>query len=149
MSETWTLRRELEDDVSCGGTLLDASGAAVCRTLERGLKGPHPRIEAGTYALHLRAIGQSHFDSSYAKIFGPLFRGMVELLAVPGRSDILIHCGNTVADSLGCVLVGQSLSFGPQGWEIAHSQAAFRVVYPQLLAALADDVSVQIKDIGE
>ena len=33
-----------------------------------------------------------------------------ELTGVPGRSDILLHTGNTMSDSKGCIIVGQSFT---------------------------------------
>lgn len=38
--------------------------------------------------------------------FGDKFKNVWELAQVPGRSDILIHNGNTVQDTDGCILVG-------------------------------------------
>lgn len=35
----------------------------------------------------------------------------LEVLGVPGRSGILFHVGNTVIDSQGCILLGNSTNF--------------------------------------
>lgn len=43
------------------------------------------------------------------------------LLDVPGRSYILIHVGNTVKDTEGCILVG----YDRMGDTVLHSRAAF------------------------
>lgn len=36
------------------------------------------------------------------------YHNVYELQAVPGRSSILIHCGNVVDDTRGCLLIGLS-----------------------------------------
>lgn len=36
------------------------------------------------------------------------FQNVYELQSVPGRSDILIHQGNVVEDSHGCLIIGRS-----------------------------------------
>lgn len=54
-------------------------------------------IPAGTY----EAVFLPQSDSGK-------FRNVYELQAVPERSDILIHSGNVVADTRGCLLIGLS-----------------------------------------
>lgn len=39
---------------------------------------------------------------------GPRFQNVWEIANVPGRSAILIHSGNSIADTHGCVLLGDS-----------------------------------------
>lgn len=41
---------------------------------------------------------------------GPRFKDVWQLMDVPGRSAVLIHNGNTTADTEGCILVGQNYS---------------------------------------
>ena len=150
MSTLWTLRRGAADVVSCVGELWQGPSPEV-RTLERGLapEATNPRVPAGTYGLVLKSLGSSHFDKPYSAIFGSMFKGMVELVGVPGRSEILIHCGNVYTDSLGCILVGADASHGPNGWELQHSQAAFRAVYPVLVGQIGTGGAVlQIVEIG-
>lgn len=70
------------------GTLA-INGVFFCYTLEDG----DTRIPAGTYKL---AWHES-----------PRFKRRLPILQnVPGRSYILIHAGNTDADTEGCILVG-------------------------------------------
>lgn len=75
---------------------LHVNGAHCCFTLEppwRGNARDVSCIPAGTYK---------------GKVLpSPKFkRDLPELLDVPGRSQILIHAGNTTRDTLGCILVG-------------------------------------------
>lgn len=50
---------------------------------------------------------------------------VIRILSVPGRDNILIHKGNTEADSLGCILVGEAFEpiHGHDG--IAYSAQGF------------------------
>ena len=69
-------------------------GGNTCDTLERPNVDPeHACIPKGTYRVQM--MMSPHF-------------GVVlpHIMDVPGRSDILIHWGNTVVDSHGCVLAG-------------------------------------------
>jgi len=52
---------------------------------------------------------------------------------VPGYTGVRIHPGNTKADTLGCILVGQSRGTD----SIGASRAAFGVLMPKLEAAAA------------
>lgn len=41
---------------------------------------------------------------------GVLFERCFEILNVPGRAGVLIHCGNTTQDTHGCILIGRTLT---------------------------------------
>lgn len=93
-----TLRRTSSSAPGTFGLLL-AGGKTLCVTCEepwldnrRGVSC----IPAGTY----RCV----------KFNGVRFKDVWEVTGVPGRSAILIHAGNTVADTEGCVLVGKSFA---------------------------------------
>lgn len=72
-------------------------------------KGPIP---SGTYRVVL----------TYSDRFQAL---LPELLAVPGRTGIRIHAGNTKADTTGCILVGR---YRAGMGEIADSRAALAIL---------------------
>ncbi len=57
------------------------------------------------------------------------------LVDVPGYTGVRIHPGNTKADTLGCILVGQSKATD----SIGASRAAFAVLMPKLEAAAATE----------
>lgn len=86
------LHRDGQDDVCTWGSLF-VDGAFFCRTLE-----PPPiryRIPAGTYAV-------THYPSKKFKGFRLLIH------VTDGHSGILIHEGNTAADTVGCIIVGRA-----------------------------------------
>jgi hypothetical protein len=60
------------------------------------------------------------------------------LLNVPGFEGILLHVGNTPADTEGCLLVGENKVKG----QVINSTATFKRLYE--LLAVADDVSIEI-----
>lgn len=65
-------------------------------TCEPAPGGAHPMIPAGTYAC------VPHDSAEHPDTY--------EVTGVPGRSGILIHPGNTIRDTKGCILPG--LTFG-------------------------------------
>ena len=121
---------------------------AQCLTLEDEfhlIKVPgETRIPSGRYRLRVRALGESpHFDEAYATLFVNGFhRGMVEIMAVPGFSDVLIHTGNTSADTRGCLLVGETAN--SCAFALAGSRDAYRPLYQKLFAALSGGEAVSI-----
>lgn len=83
-------------------------------------------IPTGTYGVTL-AVRSPRFGSRAAYRFcgGRLPR----LQGVPGFDGILIHIGNTAADTEGCILVGRNTVKG----RVTDSTATFRRLYARLL----------------
>ena len=81
---------------------LYADGASECFTLElplsfEGLQNVHNKtcIPAGQYTVE--------------RLFSPHFnRMMPHIIGVPDRDSIMIHFGNTAANTDGCILVGET-----------------------------------------
>lgn len=132
------LQRDREVGDCTLGTL-SADGKPLCVTLEEkwvdkdgnGIGDTNvSRIPAGTY--------QGFHRNSPA-------RGYIvpELKGVPGRGNIQIHKGNSVADTLGCILVGTAVVKGEA--RISESKAAFA----KLMAYLdGEDFTLTVKDIA-
>jgi hypothetical protein len=79
----------------------------------------------------------------YLKRYGKAWhQGMIEILDVPGFTDILVHCGNNDDHTSGCILVGDSLS--PRF--LGSSRAAYERLYPQVKDAIlgGDEVILEI-----
>lgn len=93
------------------GFMLERAGAAF-------EPGAPVRIPAGIYGLELKPVGTSRFDDTAIQIMAKhghgRHMGMIRLVDVPGRSEILIHWGNYYSDSTGCLLVGASRFLGPR-----------------------------------
>lgn len=97
-----------------------------CFTLEDAVR-PHkiPKVSAipaGRYAVVI----------DWSKRFG---RPMPHLLDVPDFEGIRIHCGNSEADTEGCILVGRTRGVDIVG----ESRMAFNQLLPELERALAKD----------
>lgn len=71
-----------------------------CYTLESSLK----KIPCGKYKIGYRKVG--NFNLKYSKRFFSIHKGMLEIKNVPNRTFILIHTGNKVEHTKGCILVG-------------------------------------------
>lgn len=95
--ELFLERRYLKREYTIG--CLSVSGTRFCDTLEpevRAVKVPgHTAIPAGRYEVIVNRSPR----------FG---RELPRLLDVPGFEGILIHRGNTVKDTAGCILVGEN-----------------------------------------
>lgn len=104
---------------------LYVDGEYFCDTLEdtdRGLDADMPlskiaelkkkgitAIPVGTYEITIKVVSPKFKARSWAKPYG----GRVpRLLNVPGFDGVLIHPGNTAADTDGCILVGRNTVVG-------------------------------------
>lgn len=75
-------------------------------------------IPKGTYEVDMFTVSPKFKNRPWAK----RYNGIVpRLKGVPGFSGVLIHPGNTAADSTGCILCGKNTAVG----KITESQATF------------------------
>lgn len=100
-----------------------------CFTLEdvyRAVKVPgSTRIPAGRYEIKLRPEGGKY--AKYLERFGEWQKpGMLHVRDVPGFEWILIHPGNSVKDTEGCLLVGDG--YASPG-VLEESRAAYERIY--------------------
>lgn len=131
--------------------LLSIDGVFACFTLEdrqRDVKiMGETRIPAGSYAIRLQSAGRLH--NEYATRFVGIHHGMLALQAVPNFTGVMIHCGNTDADTEGCILLGNGVEQNvTEAGNLFSSTAAYRRVYPLLADALqaGSDVTIEIVD---
>lgn len=77
-------------------------------------------IPVGTYKIDMDTVSPKYSlpKYKYTKAFGAK---MPRLIDVPGYSGVLIHAGNTAADSSGCILVGENKIVG----KVINSQSTW------------------------
>jgi uncharacterized protein DUF5675 len=146
-------RREANSVSTIGDLLIEDQ--RICATLEDAHHVPKipksTRIPAGTYPVTLRTEGGHH--EQYLKRFGPDFhKGMLHINDVPGFEFILIHCGNTIDDTEGCVLTGTSVVRPKQQGQpfvVGESEKAYRLFYPRARDSLLRGEGVVISVIDE
>ena len=128
-----TVLRQVFTSNSTIGQLL-VNGRPECFTLEDVVRPSkiygETAIPSGTYRLVV-----TH---------SPRFKVRLPLLVdVPGYSGVRIHPGNTKADTLGCLLVGQSKSVD----SIGASRAAFAALMTKIeAAAQVEEVLIKLVD---
>lgn len=90
-----TLRRIAQSHFGTFGQLL-FDDKILCVTCEEPWKDNAPRVSCIPHGTYRCAPHNT-----------PRFPNVWEVKDVPGRSAILIHSGNTIKDTQGCILVGQ------------------------------------------
>lgn len=124
------------------GILLDGDDNFLCFTLEDTVREKDKKVKGataiptGTYRVSLRAAGGMH--QRYSERFKDIHNGMLWVRDVPGFEWIYLHVGNTIADTDGCILVGDGTNFVNGERILLSSVQAYRRVYPKM-AALARD----------
>jgi len=96
-------------------------------------------IPTGTYEMGLRQYGRFH--DKYSSRYADMHKGVIELLNVPGFSDILWHIGNDDEDTAGCLLLGSLPIIVTEGvgeFTVARSAIAYTRVYPQIAGPLSE-----------
>lgn len=132
---------------SSSGTagILSVDGAPLCDTLEPPASGL--RSTAAEAAIRsakargLRAIPLGRYLCTLSP--SPRFSGkkfykglgglLPRLHAVPCFDGVLIHCGNTVADTAGCILVGRSVG----RFVLGDSRKTYRKLFRLMSTAAA------------
>ncbi len=97
--------------VSDGGKVVSFNPLLVCSTLELPWKDNARNVSCipeGTYQFAKRKIGS--FYARYSKRLGHDFT--IQVKGVPDRDYILVHIGNVLEDTRGCVLVGRRFRLG-------------------------------------
>ena len=110
-SVTITVTRQ-HMDKNCTSGQLTLNGKVLGYTLERPPEGNIPLISsvpAGSYHAFVRTETKD--------------RWRIELTGVPKRGNVQIHVGNTLDDTVGCVLLGTDL--GADMCTLRNSKAAF------------------------
>ena len=104
-----TLRRLAYDDDGTPGILF-VNGAFYCFTLERPWAQNRRNVSCipeGTYPVEFRRSGSFALPPDHG---GP---ERLYVRRVPGRSRILIHWGNKIVHTKGCILAGRGLRGTP------------------------------------
>ena len=119
-------------------------GEARLYTLERPWLGNERSVSCipeGVYTMGLRTspVVQRTSRGSHPQGW--------EIEDVPGRTFIMIHPGNYVRNSEGCVLIGKGFSWsGPEGPMVTHSQDSF-VVFMDLMES-RESWTIDIRNKG-
>ena len=135
------VKRIFNCDKYCIGKLY-VDGQYLCDTLEdtdRGLDDymsldeikkkkvyGKTAIPAGRYKINLNKVSPRFgYNSFYRAV---CFGKLPYIENVPGYEGVLIHCGNTDADTAGCILVGYNKVKG----KVINSRQAFIHLYTKL-----------------
>lgn len=73
-------------------------------------------------------------------VVSPKFGATYQVLNVPYRSSILVHTGNTVEDTEGCILVGAAYGFLGR-----RAITSSRATFDKLMIALKNEPMVKLK----
>ena len=101
------------------------------------------RIPAGRYQVAKRMHGK--FYTKYNNTFGHEFS--LEIKDVPGFQDILIHTGNKVNDTRGCLLVNRNIGIqtAPRDYCGTDSTSVYKLLYMLVKAAFERGEEVWIE----
>jgi hypothetical protein len=122
----------IEED-GCFSELLDETGKRLCFTLERTFDNNAVIIPNGTFNCVKTFFHRGGYNT-------------FELTGVEGHERLLFHCGNSEADSIGCILVGLSQGVLDGKKAILQSRAAFAVFNSVTLGLDEFDLEVTGRD---
>ena len=130
------LKRSENIGKACTGDLY-IDGVFFCHTLEDEVRGIGIKVQDKT------AIPEGVYKVivNLSPKFGKM---MPRLLEVPLFTGILIHSGNSVIDTCGCILVGDTIQSGEE--RITGGSKVFPILVQKLTKAQSakDDISIEI-----
>src|SRR5690606_26932321 len=88
-------------------------------------------IPEGEYRLRLNSW--AGMNARYAPKYPRLHRGMIEITGIPDYCFVFIHIGNYHTQTAGCPLTGSYWQRLDGDYQVMHSAAAYRYVYPLLV----------------
>jgi len=147
------LVRSKSNQISTVGVLykmLDVGTVFDCFTLEDGhketkVKGK-TRIPAGRYPIIMRMYGE-HFEK-YSKRFGEE-HPIIEIGNVPNFTDILIHIGNYIEDTEGCILPGTRFGWdGKRAYYVSNSTEAYLRLHKWVLENKPTHITIVDNDLN-
>lgn len=128
-----------KEDYTIG--ILYVNGVRLCNTLENAVRSEKvygkTAIPAGTYRVLMNTVSQKFQDRAWAKPYCGL---VPRLRNVPDFQGVLIHPGNTAADTDGCILVGDNTIKG----QLTNSTNRFYQLMGKLLAAALAGEAIDI-----
>ena len=137
-------RKWRKEDYTIG--ILYVNGVRLCNTLEDAVRSEKvygkTAIPAGTYRVLMNTVSQKFQDRAWAKPYGGL---VPRLRNVPDFQGVLIHPGNTAADTDGCILVGDNTIKG----QLTNSTNRFYQLMGMLLAAALAGESIDITIVNK
>jgi hypothetical protein len=139
------LRRDNINAICTEGELyLHGDGNNLAYTLELPVKDglPGSAIPPGTYPIAM--LPSPKFLASEDPWVKTYAGSIPHILDIPNRSNILIHFGNDVADTEGCILVGSGKGID----YITGSRVAFAALWQKLMAAKTASEAISITIIG-
>lgn len=115
-------------DATCTEGELSINGQFQCFSLELPVRDglPGSAIPPGLYIVKL--LPSFKFELSTDPWILSYAGRIPHVLGIPSRSEILIHWGNTAADTEGCILVAETQ--GPDF--VGHSRPAFTALWERL-----------------
>ena len=101
------------------------------------------RIPAGDY--DIKPVGGGRIYTRYTARW-EWHRGCLFLQNVPNYTGVMIHCGNSAADTEGCLLPTLSADLHDKCWG-GYSRQAYALLYKAVVgAAYNSDLMVRIRD---
>ena len=132
-------RKWRKEDYTIG--VLYVNGVRLCNTLEDAVRPDKiygkTAIPKGSYRVLMNVKSPKYQDRSWAKPYGGI---VPRLRNVPNFNGVLIHVGNTAADTDGCILVGDNTEKG----KLSNSTNRFYELMGKLLSAALSGESIDI-----
>lgn len=137
-------RKWRKEDYTIG--ILSVNGVCLCNTLEDAVRSEKvygkTAIPAGTYRVLMNTVSTKFQDRAWAKPYGGL---VPRLRNVPDFQGVLIHPGNTAADTDGCILVGDNTEKG----KVTNSTNRYYELMGLMLGAALAGESIDITIVNK